>query len=92
MEHEQSLFERMNDVSPVRDFDYALLTAAMQLACSQTPTARIAAGQAPGTAVRRREHREADRLVRTFSRHGIEADFAFDGLGSFNRFVAEWRR
>jgi len=91
MELVPSLFERMTDATPVSAFDYALLKVAIRMACAETPTARIAAGQAMAGAPRNRVHREADRLVGLFAGSGTESMQSIDS-GSFNRFTANGRR
>jgi hypothetical protein len=91
MELVPSCFERMTDATPVSAFDYALITVAIRLACAETPTARIAAGQAMAGASRGRAHREADRLVSLFAGSSATAEQHTDS-GSFNHFTANWRR
>ncbi|WP_221795487.1 hypothetical protein [Aquisediminimonas sediminicola] len=81
----------MTDATPVSAFDYALLKVAIRMACAETPTARIAAGQATVGAPRNRAHREADRLVSLFAGAGASSGQYIES-GSFNRFTANGRR
>lgn len=92
MEHVPSLFERFSDAAPVATLDFALLTLAIRMACAETPTARIAAGHVTAIASRRRPRREADRLVSLLGGQSGSINHANDGVGSFSRMTAEWRR